>query len=357
MSNPTKIYNDYVRANLPSTMTFDSTTVRYDINNHSFFKFKKSNWYFKYITKFGYAPSSPSTTDFVMTIATTGTNETFTIPCYNSGTFDAEIEWGDGSTSTVTAYNDANLAHTYASAGDHQISITGSFPNIRFNNTGDKLKVKSVENLGTVGWTTLERAFKGCTNMTSFTAGTTDTSSVTSMLHMFHSCSSLTSLDVSSFDTSSVTGTGMNQMFRLCTSLTSLDVSNFDTSSCTTFDSTFRQLTNLTSLDVSSFDTSSVTFMSNMFNSCDALTSLVGAEDFDITGLNSTNDLNGFITTGRMTTAQYDALLVKWDAQSVLSNLSPNFGNSTYTAGSAAATARANLISNDGWTITDGGTA
>ena len=58
MSNPTKIYNDYVRANLPSTMTFDSTTVRYDINNHSFFKFKKSNWYFKYITKFGYASLS-----------------------------------------------------------------------------------------------------------------------------------------------------------------------------------------------------------------------------------------------------------------------------------------------------------
>jgi len=58
MSNPTKIYNDYVRANLPSTMTFDSSTNRYDINNHSFFKFKKSNWYFKYITKFGYASLS-----------------------------------------------------------------------------------------------------------------------------------------------------------------------------------------------------------------------------------------------------------------------------------------------------------
>ena len=54
MSNPTKIYNDYVRANLPSTMTFDSTTDRYDINNHSFFSFKEANWYFKYVTKYGY---------------------------------------------------------------------------------------------------------------------------------------------------------------------------------------------------------------------------------------------------------------------------------------------------------------
>ena len=54
MSNPTKIYNDYVRANLPSTMTFDTTTDRYDINNHSFFSFKEASWYFKYVTKYGY---------------------------------------------------------------------------------------------------------------------------------------------------------------------------------------------------------------------------------------------------------------------------------------------------------------
>ena len=58
MSNPTKIYNDYVRANLPSTMTFDSTTGRYDINNHSFLSFKEANWYFKYVTKYGYTSLS-----------------------------------------------------------------------------------------------------------------------------------------------------------------------------------------------------------------------------------------------------------------------------------------------------------
>ena len=58
MSNPTKIYNDYVRANLPNTMTFNSSTARYNINNHSFFSFNRANWYFKYITKFGYASLS-----------------------------------------------------------------------------------------------------------------------------------------------------------------------------------------------------------------------------------------------------------------------------------------------------------
>ena len=94
-----------------------------------------------------------------MTIATTGANETFTIPCQNNGTFNAGIEWGDGSVSTVTSYNDASLTHTYATAGDHLIRIRGSFPNIYFNDTGDKLKVKSVENLGIVGWTKFNNAF------------------------------------------------------------------------------------------------------------------------------------------------------------------------------------------------------
>ena len=83
----------------------------------------------------------------------------------------------------------------------------------------------------------------------------------------------------------------------------------------------------------------------------------MGVEDFDIEGLNSVGDLSNFMTNVTLPTARYDALLVNWDAQEPFDGMSPDFGNSTYTAGSAAATARANLISNDGWTITDGGTA
>ena len=58
VDNPTKIYNDYIRANLPNSMSYDTGTDRYDINNHSFFKFKNSNWYFNYISKYGYSAFS-----------------------------------------------------------------------------------------------------------------------------------------------------------------------------------------------------------------------------------------------------------------------------------------------------------
>ncbi len=222
---------------------------------------------------------------FEFTVTTTTPNETFTIPCQNFGTFNATIDWGDGGpTSSITTYNDADLAHTYASAGDHQISITGTFPNIYFNNGGDKLKVKSVEDLGDVGWVSLSRAFRGCSNMTSFTGGTADTSSATSMFYMFASCSSLTSLDVSSFNTSSVTS--MGGMFQDCSSLTSLDISGFDTSSVTNMFYMFYNCSFLTSLDVSGFDTSSVTNMNNMFQSCSSLTSL------DLSGFNTSSVTN-----------------------------------------------------------------
>ena len=325
----------------------------------------------------GTAPPLP----FAMTVRTTAANETFTIPCQNVGTFNATIDWGDGSSSTITSYNDSNLAHTYASAGDHAISISGTFPNIKFGDDNVAAdKVITVTNLGQVGWQTLERAFKYCDNMTSFTSGVTDTSSVTNMYEIFYSCSDMTSCDASGFNTSNVTNMGgmfrynydltsldissfdtssatsMYGTFWACQSLTSLDVSNFDTSSVTNMFYMFIDCPSLTSLDVSNFDTSSVTDMNGMFFGGSSLTDVVGVENFNIEGINNTGGFTNFMNSVTLPTARYDALLVNWDAQDPLDNLVPNFGSSQYTAGGTAAAARANLISTDGWTITDGGT-
>ncbi|HEL7298657.1 TPA: BspA family leucine-rich repeat surface protein, partial [Listeria monocytogenes] len=53
-----------------------------------------------------------------------------------------------------------------------------------------------------------------------------------------------------------------------------LDVSNFDTSSVTTMQSMFEKCTSLEELDLSTFDTSSVTNMQSMFINCAVLKSL-----------------------------------------------------------------------------------
>jgi hypothetical protein len=55
-----------------------------------------------------------------------------------------------------------------------------------------------------------------------------------------------------------------------------------------------------------------------------------------------------------LTTINYSDILVAFEAQTVLNNVPLHGGNSTYSAG-AAATARAALIADHSWTITDGG--
>jgi hypothetical protein len=97
--------------------------------------------------------------------------------------------------------------------------------------------------------------------------------------------------------------------------------------------------------------------MNVMFYNCSSVTDIIGVDTFDIGGLNSTGDLTSFATFVTLPTARYDALLLAWEAQDPFDGMAPNFGSSTYTGGGAVATARASLISRDGWTITDGGIA
>jgi hypothetical protein len=57
-----------------------------------------------------------------------------------------------------------------------------------------------------------------------------------------------------------------------------------------------------------------------------------------------------------LSTANYDSLLTGWEAQAVQNNVNFHGGNAKYSAG-APATARAALIADHTWTITDGGPA
>ena len=302
-------------------------------------------------------------TTFDMTARTTAANEAFTIPLHPSYAYNITIDWGDGSTESITKSpsNGNTLSHSYASAGDHSISISGTFPSVYFNNNANAAKVIEVTNFGQVGWATCWRAFWGCTNMTSFTSGGTDTSSVIDMSYMFRDCTNLTSIDVSTFDTSSVTA--MMQMFLECNSLTSIDVSNFDVSNVGRMDFMFANCFNCTSVNVSNWDTSSATRMYSMFSltgrDISGTFDIIGVENFSIASLNAyyISFREFLIAPVGLPTARYDAFLINLDAQTSPRLTLVGFGSSKYTAGGAAEAARASLISNDGWSITDGGAA
>lgn len=304
---------------------------------------------------YGSSAAAPET-DFIMTVQTTGASETFAIVCVTGGTFDATIDWGDGGgTSAITAYNDADLSHVYATANTYEIRISGSFPNIRFrDNATHRTKVRTVTNLGDVGWTNLYGAFNGCTGLTSFVAGNTDTSSVTDMGRMFEGCSAMTTCTLTGMSTAACTT--MRSMFDGVSTLTSLDVTGFNTTLVTDMRYMFQNMNALTSLDVTGFDTVAVTNFQAQFR---YLTNMSGLDPsgFDLTALNSTSGLSQWVESFTLSTSVYDALLIAFEAQAPLSGVTLDVGSSTYTSGGAAATARASLVGTYGWTINDGGTA
>tara|TARA_R110000744_G_scaffold378472_1_gene494668 strand:+ start:347 stop:1597 length:1251 start_codon:yes stop_codon:yes gene_type:complete len=305
---------------------------------------------------------------FIFKITTVFNGQSFVIPCINVGTFNATVDYGDGTGSqTVTAYNDANLTHSFATAGQHTITIDGTFPNVNFfNNGASRDRVDEVVDLGDVGWLNLFRAFRNCTNLTDFNVGTADTSNVTTTAEMFHTCNALTTLDLSNLDTSSVTN--MYQMFINCSSLTSLDLSNFDNSIVTNMSMMFFSCPSLATLNVSNFNTPSVTNMSYMFYACSSLTSL-DASSFNTSSVNNmtlmlyncsaltnlnikhfnissvTNGSNFLLNSNNaLTTTQYDELLKAWAAQDVQPNVSWHFGDAQYSVESIT-----------GWTANAGG--
>ena len=298
-------------------------------------------------------------TDFAMLFTTTGSSETVDLGCRNAGTFNAVIDWGDDSTSDITSYNDADLAHIYADAGDYDVRISGTFPNIAMNySTTGKVALKKIYQLGSVGFVTLLEAFSACPNLTDAAAlvdnAVNNVSGCENMRRMFFSDTGLINPpDCSNWITTSLND--ISEMFLDCTSMTTApDVSGWDVSNVLTMQGAFNNCPLIaTALIADNWDTSSVTNMSYMFLESAAIPDIY-MDGWDI---ESVTNFTSFLNASSIPTARYDATLIAWDAQNPVDGLAVDFGGSTYTAGGAAATARASLESTDSWTITDGGTA
>ncbi len=136
--------------------------------------------------------SQTAANQFVFTIDTENTssgsslNTQFMMPLVSSGSYNATVNWGDGSSDTITSYNQQEVTHTYSSAGEYQISIEGTIQGWQFNNTQDRLKILNISNWGTLNIST-NKAFFGCSNLE---ANATDypTISTDSFESMFEGC-------------------------------------------------------------------------------------------------------------------------------------------------------------------------
>jgi len=270
-----------------------------------------------------------------------------TLPLEAGGDYDFGINWGDGSSSKITAYDQAEVTHTYPIAGTYKVKIDGVINGWRFNNGGDKAKITDISQWGDLLIGNSGGYFLGCSNLNVTATDVLDVSSVTNFYQAFYGCTNLITLDVSNWDVSNVTTFGY--AFRSCTNLTTLDVSNWDTISVGTFFRAFRDCSSLTTLDVSNWDTSNVSNFRYAFRQCGNLTGL-DISGFAITELTSATEMLLGVTI-----ANYSDVLINWAAQipNIQSNVSFNAGANKYSTEARAA--RDVLTDTYGWTIADGG--
>jgi surface protein len=271
---------------------------------------------------------------FQFTIDTTNTSvdstnaDQFRLPLTTSTGLDCVVDWGDGISNTITNHLAPEVTHTYASSGTYTVKITGDLLGWRFSNTGDRLKILDVKQWSGLTINT-DSAFWGCTNLTA-----------------------------SATDAPTITSTSLSSYFRDCSNFNGA-IGNWDVSNVTNIPAILFNATSFNQ-DISTWNTSSVTSMINTLNNADAFNQDIS--NWDISQVSSF--VNFMINATGLSTTNYDLLLVGWEAnlQSAYPSgvgypftISIPFGGSKYTLLSAAATARASLISVFGWTITDGG--
>ena len=317
--------------------------------------------------------SQTAPNQFVFTIDTENTssgsslNTQFMMPLVSGGSYNATVNWGDGSSDTITSYNQQEVTHTYSSAGQYEISIEGTLQGWQFNNAGDRLKMLDVKQWGVLDLST-NAAFYGCTNLD---ASATDapTVSSTSFYRMFRECtnfngvignwdiSTVTSLDecfffattfnksLNSWNVSNVTS--LFSTFRECPSFDQ-DLNSWDTSNAESMYRTFYNCSQFNG-DIYSWDTTNVENMQQMFYNCDLFNQSLAAWNIE----NVTNFTNFMQNASGLSTSNYDATLIAWQAGGHDNDISINFGGSQFTESAYAA--RFSLIEDDGWTIVDGG--
>ena len=210
------------------------------------------------------------------------------------GTVNCTVDWNDGST-PETYTTTGLMPHTYAETGTYTVTISGMLT--EFGNDNEWTGVEyltEIVNFGDISLVSLKNAFRNADNLT------TVPESLPSTVH---------SLSGTFYD--------INQV-----SITNLDL----------------------------WDVSNVTNMSLMFNDATNFNQNLG--DWNIT---SVTDMTDMFTGVTLSSINYDAILTSWADQTVQSGVVFSGGNSKYSCVSESA--RASLISNDSWSITDGGIA
>ena len=333
--------------------------------------------------------------DFVTTWKTdnpgASSSTSITIPTNPAYAYSYDVDWdNDGTFDQFGIAGD--VTHDFGVSGTYTIRIQGSFPSIYFNASMDRQKILSIDQWGTIGWSSMYRSYNGCTFVQVSASDSPDLSGVTSMEAMFEGAGSVNA-SLNSWNTTNVTN--MNSLF--ATSNFNGDISSWNTANVTNIGGMFA--TNPAfNQDLSGWDVSSATDASGMFSGATSFNQNIGGWNTgglaDTSGMfsfatNFNQDISGWDTSsvGDMTamfayatsfnqniggwnvsavtdmtsmfdgvtlsTNNYDLLLAGWSAQALQPGVVFSAGNSQY----CNAVDRSSIVTSYAWAITDGGPA
>ncbi len=127
------------------------------------------------------------------------------------------------------------------------------------------------------------------------------------------------------------------------------DVTQWGNIAWTSMSGAFRGANNLTVTATDAPDLSGVTSMRDMFHGATSFDQNIGGWNVEVVAT-----MDSMFSGVTLSLANYDALLTDWDAQNLQTGVTFDGGASKYSS-DVAHTARENMISSDGWTVTDGG--
>jgi surface protein len=275
------------------------------------------------------------------------TSTQFKLPLVNSLPLYAVVDWGDGSSDTITVFNQPEITHTYntTTTTEFTISITGNLSGWQFGGGGDRLKMLNVSQWA--GLTiSINFGFWGCENMTC-TATDAPLITSTSLFRYFENCTNFNGA-IGNWDVSNVTS--MTFMFSNNLSFNQ-DISPWITSSVESMASMFSGAI-LFNQNIGSWSTLNVTRMENMFSNATAFNQ-------DISDWNVSNVANFTDFMVGKSAANYDAqylsnIYEKWSLLTLVPNLNVNFGSIQYNTSGAIGKNRL-LNAPNNWVLSDGG--
>jgi surface protein len=292
------------------------------------------------------------------------------------------VNWGDGNTSTITAYNDPEVTHIYADEAAYQVTISTSLKyNFSFGQStltqSRKNMLKSVDEWGTLVFIET-RMFEGCENLNLTTTIDTPNSALNNtedLNKMFYGCTGLTTINnIESWNFTNIT-TGMTYMF-YGTNFNVADLNSWDTSNVINMSYMFGNnlsfnaditgwvvsgVTNMSGMfsdttsfnqDISGWDVSNVVNMSNMFNDAFAFD-----QDLGSWNISNVTNFSGFMSGGvPLRTTFLDSIYTNWSLLTVQPNLNPVSFNNIYYSISGGQSGRDVLTNSpNNWTIIDAG--